>query len=72
MKQERGLEGGRGEGGRMGCYFMTGGWEVLFILFFFLRAAPVACGGSQTRGVIGAAAAGLHQSHSKARSELHL
>ena len=40
--------------------------------FFFLRAAPVAHGGSQARGPIGATAPGLHHSHSKARSELHL
>ena len=31
----------------------------LFILFYF-RATPVAYGGSQTRGPIGATAAGLH------------
>ena len=40
--------------------------------FFFLRAAPVAHGGSQARGLIGATAAGLCQSDSNARSELHL
>ena len=39
---------------------------------FFLRAAPVAYGGSQARGLIGATAAGLHHSHSHARSELSL
>ena len=33
------------------------------------RAAPAACGGSQARGPIGATAAGLHQSHSNARSD---
>ena len=32
----------------------------------------MAYGGSQARGLIGAVAAGLHQSHSNARSELHL
>ena len=38
----------------------------LVLLFFFLlfRAAPAARGGSQARGPIGAAAAGLHHSHS--------
>ena len=40
--------------------------------FFFLRAAPAAYGGSQARGLIEATAAGLRQSHSKARSELCL
>ena len=47
-----------------------------FILFFFLfclfKATPMAYGGSQARGPVGAAAAGLHQSHSNAGSELHL
>ena len=43
-------------------------------LFFFLlfRAAPEAYGDSKGRGLIGATAAGLHQSHSNARTELHL
>ena len=48
----------------------------LFLVFFFFsvfsRAAPVAYGGSQTRGLIGAVAAGLCHSHSNARSGLHL
>ena len=47
-----------------------------YFFFFFafcrFRAAPMAYGGSQARGLIGAVAAGLHQSHSNARSELHL
>ena len=38
-------------------------------LFVFSRAAPMARGGSQTRGLIGAVAASLHHSHSNARSE---
>ena len=38
-------------------------------LSFFLRAAPMTYGGSQARGLIGAAAAGLCQSHSNAGSE---
>ena len=46
-----------------------------FILFFCLfaisRAAPVAYGGSQARGLIGAVAAGLHHSHSNAGSLTH-
>ena len=45
--------------------------------FFFLclfraaptGAAPAACGSSQARGCIGAAATSLHHSHSHARSE---
>jgi len=45
----------------------------LFIIFFCLfRALPMVYGGSQTRGLIGATAAGLHQSHSNARSNPHL
>ena len=43
-----------------------------FFVFYAFRAAPVAHGGSQARGPIGAAAAGLHQSHSKAGSEPRL
>ena len=52
----------------------------LFFLFFFFffclfaisRAASGADGGSQARGLIGAIAAGLHQSHSNAGSEPRL
>ena len=40
--------------------------EFLFCLF---RAEPTAYGGSQARGLIGAVAAGLCQSHSNAGSE---
>ena len=36
------------------------------------RAVPAACGGSQARSLIGAAAAGLHHSHSNTGSELRL
>ena len=43
----------------------------LFCLRFF-RATPMAYGGSQARGPIGAVATGLCHSHSNARSELHL
>ena len=43
----------------------------LFVGFLFFRAEPTACGGSQARGP-GATAAGLHHSHSNARSEPHL
>ena len=40
--------------------------QVVVVVF---KAAPRACGGSQARGLIGAAAAGLHHSHSNAKSE---
>ena len=40
----------------------------LFLVFFW-GAAPTAYGASQARGLIGAVAAGLHHSHSNARSE---
>ena len=50
------------------CFF-------LFVCFFvwsysFLRAVPMAYGGSQAKSLIGAVAAGLHHSHSNTRSEL--
>jgi len=38
----------------------------------FFRATPAAYGGSQARGLIGAAATGLHHSHSNAGSEPRL
>ena len=45
----------------------------LFVcLFCLFGATPMAYGGSQSRGRIGAVAASLHQSHSEARSELRL
>ena len=44
----------------------------LFCLFAFSRAAPVADGVSQARGLIRAVAAGLPQSHSNAGSEPRL
>ena len=44
----------------------------LFFLSVFFRAAPTAYGSSQARGEIEAVAAGLHHSHSNARSEPHL
>ena len=43
-----------------------------FCLFAFSWAAPAAYGGSQARGLIGAVAAGLCQSHSNEGSEPHL
>ena len=39
---------------------------------FFFRATPTVHGGSQARGRIGATVAGLHHSHSHARSEPRL
>ena len=44
----------------------------MIFFFAFSRAAPEAHGGSEARGPIGAAAAGLRQSHSNAGSELRL
>ena len=41
-----------------------------FVFLPFSRAAPMAYGGSQARGLTGAVAAGLH--HSNATPELHL
>ena len=45
--------------------------EILFF-FVFSRATLVAYGGSLARGIIGAVAAGLRQSHCNAESELRL
>ena len=42
----------------------------ILIFFFFFMAAPKAYGGSQAKDRIGAVAAGLHHSHSNARSKL--
>ena len=42
------------------------------VFFSFFRAAPVAYGNSQARGLIGAVAADLRQSQSNAGSEPHL
>ena len=42
--------------------------KMLFLFWFgfvIFRAAPMACGGSQPRGRIGAIAAGLHHSHTR-------
>ena len=43
-----------------------------FSVFCLFKATPVACGGSQAKGLIRSTAAGLRQSHSNARSELCL
>ena len=48
--------------------FSTFNFYFIFLLFLF-RATPMAYGGSQARGPIGAAAAKLHHSHHHARSE---
>ena len=46
------------------------GKDLIFFFFWsFFRAAPVAPGGSQARGRVGAVAAGIHHSHSNARSK---
>ena len=50
------------------------GINIYAVFFFFLafsRATPVAYGGSQARGLTGAAAASLRKSHSNAGSEPH-
>ena len=44
----------------------------MYVSFVLFRAVPTAYGGSQARGLIGAAAAGLRHSHDSARSELRL
>ena len=46
--------------------------ETFFFCLFFFRAAPMAHGGSQAGGQIGAAGASLCHSHSNAGSELSL
>ena len=48
-------------------------YSSFFFFFFFglFRASPMACGGSQARGLIEDVAAGLTHSHGNARSKLH-
>ena len=46
--------------------------KIFIGLFAFSRAAPIAHGGFQTRGLIGAVTAGLHQSHSNSGSKPRL
>ena len=43
-----------------------------YSFFGLFRVAPLAYGGSQARGLIGAVAAGLHHSHSNTRSKPRL
>ena len=50
---------------------MTGDF-FFFLSFCLFRAAPMAYGSSQARGLIRATAAGLRQNHSNARSEPRL
>ena len=45
--------------------------EIYIYVFCLFRAAPVAYGSSQARGLIRSAATGLHHSHSNAGSEPH-
>ena len=55
------------------CYMtITLLFSLLFLAFCLFRATPAAYGGSQARGLIGAVASGLHQSHSNAGSVLRL
>ena len=56
----------------LGFYFFLIFNFFFFVFLLFLWAAPVAYGGSQARGPIGAVAIGLRQSHSNAGSEPHL
>ena len=44
----------------------------IYLLFWLYKATPAAYGGSQARGLIGATAAGLRQSHSNTKSVLRL
>ena len=44
----------------------------LFIYLFIFKAVPAAYGSFRARGQIGAAAAGLHHSHSNTGSEPYL
>ena len=52
--------------------FLFFGFFCLFFVLLSLRATPVAYGGSQARGQIGAIVDGLFHSHSNAGSEAHL
>ena len=52
--------------------FSSSSFFFFFGLFAFSRAAPAAYGDSQGRGLIGALASGLCQSHRNTRSEPRL
>ena len=47
----------------------TVSFSVVVVVVCLFMAAPTAYGGSQSRGLIGAAAAGLHHSHSNLGSK---
>ena len=57
--------------GPLDCYHIFHLGQLL-LLFVFSRAAPVAYGGSQASGPVGAVAPGLCQSHSNVGSKLRL
>ena len=65
-------------GGHIERYYIYKHFIIFFyfyffgLLSFFFRAIPVAYGGSQAKGQIGATAASLHHSHSNARSKPRL
>ena len=52
--------------------FLGGALVWFGLVFLLFRATPAAYGSSQARDQIGAAAAGLHHSHSNARSKPRL
>ena len=52
--------------------YWVSGFFFFFLIFCLFRVAPAAYGGSQVRGRIRTAAAGLHCSHSHRGSELCL
>ena len=52
-----------------GMLYWNWNYQVNSFFFFLFRPIPAAYGSSQARGQIGAASAGLHHSHSNARSE---
>ena len=56
--------------GKAGKQRLLGG-QFSLTFFFLFRETPVAYGGSQAKGPIRAAAAGLHPSHSNAGSLTH-
>ena len=51
------------------CLWLLNLFFFFFCLYAFPSAAPMACGGSQARGLIGAVATGLRQSNSKVGSK---
>ena len=55
------------------CSYRQESYVISHLFFFGLfRAIPMACGGSQARGQIGAIAVSLNYSHSNTRCELRL